>query len=315
MARLGQGVGSICGVVATSTAAEMSVAIRAALRETPTVELRLDWLSTDNERSKLLAWLKTHRPANATFLATCRRKGAGGLFPGDIQAQLYWLIQAREAGCQWCDIEIETLRELPGKSARGYAVPSRIMLSIHDFDRTPDIGRSFRMPPRGEVDTIKIAALSRTIADSGRLSKWAQGSKDCVAVPMGEVGLPARILALKHGSALEYAPVGAATAPGQVSLHDLKHLYRAHKLNRNTRVFGVIGDPIGHSLSPLLHNSAFAAKKMNAVYLPSLFTTFPTFSRPSPIRHPGFQRHDSAQANNPEASQTLRRSRCRHWRR
>src|SRR5882724_9613113 len=184
MTRLGRGVGSICGVVATSTAAEMRAAIRAALRETPTIELRLDWLFTDNERSKLLAWLKPHRPANATFLATCRRKSAGGLFTGDIQAQLYWLIQARDAGCQWCDIEIETLRELPNRSARGYAIPGRIMLSIHDFEQTPNIGRSFRLSPHGEVDTIKIAALSRTIADSVRLLKWAERSNDCIAVPM-----------------------------------------------------------------------------------------------------------------------------------
>ena len=282
MTPVGRGVGSICGVVAASTAAEMSAAIRTGLRETPTIELRLDWLSSDNERSKLLSWLKSHRPANATFLATCRRKGAGGKFPGDIQGQLYWLIQAREAGCQWCDIEIETLRELPNKSARGYAIPRRIMLSIHDFERTPDIGRSFRMPPRGEVDTIKIAALSRNIADSVRLLKWVENSKDCIAVPMGEVGLPARILALKHGSTLEYAPVGAATAPGQVSLHDLKHLYRAHRLNRSTRVFGVIGNPISHSLSPLLHNSAFAAKKINAVYLPFLVHSLSDFLKAIP---------------------------------
>src|SRR5579862_6738472 len=282
MARLGQGVGSICGVVAASTASEMSLAIRAALRETPTIELRVDWLSSDNERSKLLSWLRSHRPSNATFLATCRRKPAGGEFPGDIQGQLYWLIQAREAGCQWCDIEIETLRGLPNKSARGYAVPGRVMLSIHDFERTPDIGRSFRMPPRGEVDTIKIAALSRNIADSVRLLKWAEGSKDCIAVPMGEAGLPARVLALKHGSTLEYAPVAAATAPGQVSLHDLKYLYRAHRLNRCTRVYGVIGDPIGHSLSPLLHNSAFAAQKMNAVYLPFLVHNLSDFLKSIP---------------------------------
>jgi len=282
MTRLGNGVASICGVVAASTAAEMLAAIRAAHRETPTIELRLDWLSSDNERSKLLARLKSHRLANATFLATCRRKGAGGEFPGDIQGQLYWLIQARAAGCQWCDIEIETLRELPNKSARGYAVPGRIMLSIHDFERTPDIGRSFRLPARGEVDTIKIAALSRSIADSVRLLKWAEGSNDCVAVPMGEVGLPARILALRHGSTLEYAPVGAATAPGQVSLHDLKHLYRAHQLNRSTRVYGVIGDPISHSLSPLLHNSAFAAEKINAVYLPFLVHNLSDFLKAIP---------------------------------
>jgi 3-dehydroquinate dehydratase/shikimate dehydrogenase len=99
---------------------------------------------------------------------------------------------------------------------------------------------------------------------------------------MGEAGLPARILALKYGSTLEYAPIGAATAPGQVSLHDLRHLYRADKLNRSTRVFGVIGNPIAHSLSPLLHNSAFAAKNVNAVYLPFLVEKLPDFLKAIP---------------------------------
>jgi 3-dehydroquinate dehydratase/shikimate dehydrogenase len=87
---------------------------------------------------------------------------------------------------------------------------------------------------------------------------------------MGEAGLPARILALREGSALAYAPVAQATAPGQVSLDEMKHLYRAHLLTRRTRVYGVIGDPIGHSLSPLLHNTGFAARGMDAVYLPFL---------------------------------------------
>ncbi len=190
MARLGTGVGRICGVVAAATAAEMAAAIRAALRETPTVELRLDWLTSDAERSKLLGWLRNHRPQRATLLATCRRKGAGGRFAGDIDAQLYWLIQAREAGCQWCDIEVETLRELPGQSAREYAVPPRIMLSIHDFERTPELTRAVHLPLHGEVDAVKIAAQARTIADSVRLLRWARRSKNCIAVPMGEVGLP-----------------------------------------------------------------------------------------------------------------------------
>jgi 3-dehydroquinate dehydratase / shikimate dehydrogenase len=102
------------------------------------------------------------------------------------------------------------------------------------------------------------------------LLRWARRSKNCIAVPMGEVGLPGRILALREGSTLAYAPVAAATAPGQVSLHELKHLYRVHELNRRTRIFGVIGDPVGHSLSPLMHNSAFVSEKVNAVYLPFL---------------------------------------------
>jgi 3-dehydroquinate dehydratase/shikimate dehydrogenase len=87
---------------------------------------------------------------------------------------------------------------------------------------------------------------------------------------MGEIGLPMRVLALRQGSALTYAPVAAATAPGQVNLHDLKELYRAHLLTRKTRVFGVIGNPIGHSLSPLLHNTGYVAAKKDAVFLPFL---------------------------------------------
>ena len=277
MSRLGTGVGRICGVVAASTAVEMAAGIRSALRETPTVELRLDWLASDSERSKLLTYIRKHRPREATFLATCRRKGAGGRFAGNIDAQLYWLIKAREAGCQWCDIEVETLRKLPGQSAREYAVPLRIMLSVHDFQRTPELTKAIRLPSHGEVDAIKIAAHARTLGDSVRLLRWARDSKDCIAVPMGEFGLPARILALREGSTLAYAPVAAATAPGQVSLHDFKHLYRAHQLNRHTQVFGVIGNPVGHSLSPLLHNSAFVAEKMNAVYLPFLVRDLPDF--------------------------------------
>jgi 3-dehydroquinate dehydratase/shikimate dehydrogenase len=237
----------------------------------------LDWLADDAERSKLLAYLRKRRFKGATFLATCRRKRAGGRFTGRIDAQLYWLIQARQAGCQWCDIEVETLRKLPGQSAREYAVPPRIMLSVHDFQRTPELTLPIHPPSRAEVDAIKIAAHARTIADSVRLLRWARRSKDCIAVPMGDVGLPARILALREGSALAYAPVAAATAPGQVSLHELKHLYRAHGLNQRTWIFGVIGDPVGHSLSPLMHNAGFIARKVNAVYLPFLVRDLPDF--------------------------------------
>ncbi len=270
MGPFGAGIGRICAVVAAPTAAKMAAQISLALREASTVELRLDWLAGDRERSRLLRWLRRSRTRSATFLATCRRRGAGGLFPGNIEAQLYWLIQAREAGCQWCDLEIETLRELADQSVREYAVPPRVMLSMHDFRRTPPLARSVHTPRHGEFDVIKIAAHAQTIADSVRLLRFARSTKNCIAAPMGEVGLPARILALREGSALAYAPVAQATAPGQVPFHELKYLYRAHQLTRRTQVFGVIGNPVGHSLSPLLHNSGFVARRVNAVYLPFL---------------------------------------------
>jgi 3-dehydroquinate dehydratase/shikimate dehydrogenase len=270
MGLFGTGLRRICAVVAPSTAAEMSKMVRSALQQTRTVELRLDWLISDAERARFLGWLGKGRPRNATFLATCRRREGGGKFAGGVDRELYWLIQAREAGCQWCDLEVETLRKLPGQSVREYPVPPRVLLSLHDFDRTPDLPRSMNPPARGGVDAVKIAAEARSIHDSVRLLRLARNSKNFVAVPMGEAGLPARILALREGSALAYAPVATATAPGQVSLDEMIHLYRAHALTRRTRVYGVIGDPVGHSLSPLLHNTGFVARHVDAVYLPFL---------------------------------------------
>jgi 3-dehydroquinate dehydratase/shikimate dehydrogenase len=75
---------------------------------------------------------------------------------------------------------------------------------------------------------------------------------------------------LRAGSALAYAAVEQSTAPGQLSLDVMEHLYRAGQITRRTRVYGVIGNPIGHSLSPLLHNTAFRARKFDAAFVPFL---------------------------------------------
>ena len=270
MSLFGTGVRGLCAVLAASTGAEMTKQLRSALQETRTVELRLDWLRSDAERSRFLRWLRKNRPKGATLLATCRRREGGGRFAGKVDRELYWLIQAREAGCQWCDLEMETYRELPEGGIRDYPIPAHIMLSIHDFDGTPKLPGKISVATHGLVDTVKIAAKARTISDSVRLLRLARLSKNVVAVPMGEIGLPARILALREGSALAYAPVARETAPGQVCLEEMKYLYRAHRITRRTRVYGVIGDPIGHSLSPLLHNTGFVARHLDAVYLPFL---------------------------------------------
>ena len=144
------------------------------------------------------------------------------------------------------------------------------MLSIHDFQRTPELTRAVHLPARGEVDAIKIAARARTILDSVRLLRGPSVPRTASRYPWVRSAYLRRILALRAGSTLAYAPGCSRYRPGQVSLHELTHLYRAHTLNRRTQVFGVIGDPIGHSLSPLMHNSAFVAEKVNAVYLPFL---------------------------------------------
>jgi 3-dehydroquinate dehydratase / shikimate dehydrogenase len=157
-----------------------------------------------------------------------------------------------------------------------------VMVSLHDFRRTPVLGRALKVLRGHDADAVKIAVQAQSVGDSVRVLRVARGASDRVVVAMGEIGLAARILALREGSALAYAPVGEATAPGQVSLWELKHLYRAHELNRETRVFGVIGNPVGHSLSPLLHNTGFVARSANAVYVPFLVEELRDFLRALP---------------------------------
>ena len=282
MKPFGKGLGRICGVAAAASDRELRVLLRQALRYTRTVELRLDWLRSDQERQKFLTWLRRFHAKGAVLVATCRRRIGGGEFAGDAGAELYWLMKARRAGCQWCDLEVETLRELPGKSVEGYAIPPKVMLSVHDFRRTPKLPKKLSVPRQGGVDAIKVAAMSRTIGDSVRLLGVLRHSRQMVAVPMGEMGLPARLLALREGSALAYAPVAAVTAPGQVHLREFKELYRAHEITPKTRVFGVIGNPIGHSMSPLLHNTGYVAARKDAVFLPFLVERLDDFLKAAP---------------------------------
>ena len=272
----------LCAVIATPLAREAVVQLKQALRYTSTVEIRLDWLKSDRERSSLLRSLKKQRPRGATLLATCRRILGGGRLQGGAEAELYWLTRAREAGCQWCDLEIETLRELPERSARAYPIPRKILLSVHDFKRTPQMPKRLAHAKHGEADAFKIAVQARTLTDSLRVLRLARESKDVVVVPMGEIGLAARLLALREGSALAYAPVAAATAPGQVSLHDFKKLYRADAATRKTAIYGVIGNPIAHSLSPLLHNVGYIAARRDAMFLPFLVENLSEFVRTIP---------------------------------
>ncbi|HET6200833.1 MAG TPA: shikimate dehydrogenase, partial [Candidatus Acidoferrales bacterium] len=161
-------------------------------------------------------------------------------------------------------------RDLCTAGARG-------ILSFHDFAKTPkksELGRLSRKLERtvqvAGFEAVKVATRCDSISESLRVLTLAHGKRNVIAVPMGEIATPVRILALREGSALAYAPVELATAPGQVPLAEMTKLYRADKLDRQTRVYGVIGDPVGHSLSPVLHNKGFAARRVNAVYLPFL---------------------------------------------
>jgi 3-dehydroquinate dehydratase/shikimate dehydrogenase len=248
-----------------------------ALRQTRTIEMRLDWLADDREIGRFLARL-TQNPPRAVLIATCRRREAGGRFRGTIARQLLHLADALRAGCSWYDLEIESAAKCPPELLDVLLGEGRQLASAHFFSGPRGSWKRLESNlARSRPDAIKVAALCHSLAESLHLLRLAQGRRDLVAVPMGDPALPARVLALREGSALAYAPVENATAPGQVSLHDMKNLYRADQLRRKTRIYGVIGNPISHSLSPQLQNAAFQARKMDAVYLPFLVTQLPDF--------------------------------------
>jgi 3-dehydroquinate dehydratase / shikimate dehydrogenase len=276
------GFDKICAVVADSDARSMRRQLAYALRLTGTIELRLDWLAsgsgTDTRAvaradAEISGFLKQVASLNsrATLIATCRRVAAGGRYRGTVAQQLVHLAEAIRAGCAWYDLEIETARQCRQELLDVTLGEGRRLTSAHFFRRMPpNLNRVHRELFRTHPDAIKIAAQCDSFADCRKLLRFARSRRPVVAMPMGEIALPARLLAIRAGSAFAYAAVENATAPGQISLDLMKSVYRAEKIDARTRVYGVIGDPIAHSLSPQMHNAAFAARRIHAVYLPFL---------------------------------------------
>lgn len=264
----------ICAVVAAPTAREMQAQLRRALKLTRTVELRLDYLRNDAQIDVFLHMLRD-RKIPADLIATARRRSSGGRLGNEVSLQMAALAMFASYRGGWCDTDIETCEEQPGEVLRLFLKRTRCIVSFHDFRKTPrdftNIAiRLAKHARKGEP--VKMATQCNSLGDAVRLLALCKAGlpRRVIAVPMGEIGLPARVLALKHGSALAYAAVGEKTAPGQLTLEEMKNLYRADKLDRRTKVYGVIGNPVAHSLSPLMHNTGFHARRINAVYLPFL---------------------------------------------
>lgn len=269
----------LCAVVAAPDARHMWRQLEIGLRQTRLVELRLDWLADDREITRFLSLLATKRP-KGTLIATCRRLEGGGKYRGSVAKQLDHLAEAIRAGCAWYDLEIETVSACPPELLLVLLPDGRQLTSAHFFERMPpNLGRVAASLMRERPAAIKIAAQCDSLAESLKLLAFARARRNLVAMPMGEVALPTRFLALREKGTFMYAPVENATAPGQISLADMKSLYLADKLNRGTSVYGVIGDPVGHSLSPQMQNAAFQARRVNAVYLPFLVHDLKDFVR------------------------------------
>jgi len=271
--------GKICAVVAEPTAPQALAMLRLALRRTRLIEVRLDYLASEDEFAALLRGM-TPLAGQATFIATCRRTEAGGRFEGSIARQISRLVLAVASGYSWCDLEIETVGRLNASTLRKTLGDVQLIISAHDFARTPArLGELRRKLESAGGDVAKIATVTRHYRELVRLLRAAHGRKNVIVAPMGEVGAPGRIAAVREGSALTYAAAGRPAAPGQFPLETMQSVYGIERHNRRTQLYGVIANPVGHSLSPLLHNTGFAHRKVNAVYVPFLVRDLNDFVR------------------------------------
>ena len=151
---------------------------------------------------------------------------------------------------------------------------AQLIISYHNFENTPQIDQVIKRMTRIPADIYKLVTTARKPSDAARVLAAAKSSARAkmVVLAMGELGFPTRVLSTSWGGVFTYAaPMHAqGTAAGQVSARQLRHLYRIEKFTKSAKVYGVIADPVRHSLSPVIHNRAFQSRRLDAVYLPFL---------------------------------------------
>ncbi|MBN1942318.1 MAG: shikimate dehydrogenase [Phycisphaerae bacterium] len=253
----------ICPLTASSVEEMRAEMIAAVAEGAEMVECRLDYLTPPPDDEQLADLLSN---APCAVLITCRPRREGGRFSGEEHHRLAILAAAAKfPRVEITDVELDVPPE--DRPATG-----PILLSHHDFQGCPadldDIGRAM---DASEAAVNKIAFTPAGPDGALRaLDVIRACKKPTLALAMGEAGVLTRILAKKFGAWGMFASLhaGKESAPGQLSLAEMKHLYRWEAVNDQTRVYGVIGCPIAHSMSPAIHNAAFEATGFNGVYVP-----------------------------------------------
>jgi 3-dehydroquinate dehydratase/shikimate dehydrogenase len=270
-------LGKLCVAIQAGSATELFERAEAALRDSKFLEFRLDSLPKPaGALPRLKEFLAAHR--EVTAIATCRRRDFGGNFVGSLSLELATLLGAAQAGCQIADLEVESAEKAkPAQLAKFReglrAAGTALLVSFHDFTRTKGLDLAAARIEAFLPDFVKVVSTARSLADNLavlRLIEDRSLTAHVVGIAMGEEGLVSRVLGPRAGAAFTFASFsdGAETAPGQVTARTLRDLYRVEQLDPATRIFGVAGNPIAHSLSPLMHNTAFRRENVNAVLLP-----------------------------------------------
>ncbi|MEO6213649.1 MAG: shikimate dehydrogenase [Vicinamibacterales bacterium] len=227
------------------------------------LELRLDGVDHPDAAAALEGRL---RPA----IVTCRPRWEGGGFDGSEQERRRLLLDAIEAGAEFVDLELRaafTPELVRLRRGRG------VIVSSHVFGTPPrDLSECVRSLRSSGAEVIKFAYEAHSLSDTLPLFDLAAGAslhtddaQDHVLLAMGASGTPTRVLAARLGNRWTYA--GDAVAPGQVPGSQLLGEFGFRRIRRDGDLYGVVGNPIAHSLSPAMHNAGFAERGLNATYL------------------------------------------------
>jgi 3-dehydroquinate dehydratase/shikimate dehydrogenase len=251
-----------------------AVADRAFREGADAVELRLD--AFEGDAAEIAECIKTH--SNRTWIVTCRSAEEGGLFRGDTMERVSRLIAAARGTGAYVDFELSdwrrssNIRQKVLLAAEQPAGNHRLILSHHDFSGVPSDSRAIvkEVHDAGAGAIAKIAYRCDHINESfAALDLMHEFADRVIAVAMGEDGAWTRMLAKKLGAFASYAALDAqaGTAPGQATIAEMVRL-RWRKTGRHSKVFGVLGDPVFHSMSPALFNRWFEEAGIDALYLP-----------------------------------------------
>ncbi|MBV9504702.1 MAG: shikimate dehydrogenase [Acidobacteriia bacterium] len=236
------------------------------------LEFRLDFLNHPCAGAEAIAGFVERFP-DCLVLATCRRHQNHGKFNGSIDEQFAILERAVQQGAGAIDVEIETAEMAPVRLTQ-FRGRAQVIVSYHNYEATPPMDTVVNRMLRVPADAYKIVTTARKPSDNVRVLATAKAfpRHRMAVLAMGELGFPTRVLSPVFGGIFSYAaPLYAeGTAAGQVSSRYLRNLYRIEKLTKAAKIYGVIAEPVRHSISPAVHNRAFQFRRIDAVYLPFL---------------------------------------------
>ena len=261
----------ICVAIVASNPADMVQKADSIVRDNPFIEFRLDYLSKPALGLPKIKTFVEYHP-EALIVATCRRAVNGGKFRGTAASQVDILVKAASLGCHLLDVELETAAHLKPSDFTRLRRSANLILSTHDFRATRKLEETFAKMRQYPADFYKIVSTANSLYDNVIMMKFLEQHRheySMVGLCMGEQGIISRVLAVRAGSQFTFAAAnpGEETAPGQIAARTLRDTYRIEQVDAATRVYGVAGDPIAHSLSPIMLNTAFRRENVNAVYL------------------------------------------------